>query len=210
VNEAPVSYNTSAKWQALLERAVGEGKAAHWFGWYHLGIMRYVNDDKRGAVEAWQKSIELSENMWSYWALAQHYSIEANENLSVEMLEKAVSVNKLPELLVEYCKSLTENGSAENLGRVLNYFTEEDKSLPRVQLATAKYLYLLGNYDQAESLLNSLVLPDIRENATTITDLWFDIQAAKRSKRNNTDFQTELQYAKNNLTMPPEIDFRMH
>ena len=209
-DEAPISYITSPKWQALLEKAIAKDKASHWLGWYYLGIMRYVNADKQGAVEAWQTSIGLTENMWSYWALAQHYSIESNESLTIKMLQKAASINKLPELLVEYCKTLTEVGSADELGRVLSYFTDEDKNLPRVQLARAKYLYLLGNYDKSEEILNNLVLPDIRENATVITDLWFDIQAAKRSKLNQTDFETELQYVRTNLSMPKDIDFRMH
>lgn len=207
--DVPQSYLVGSEWKFLLEKAVVEGKADHWFGWYHLGLMRYVNQDKVGALKAWKESVENSPSLWSYWAMAQYYYVEGEKELAIQMFEKAVSINKLPELLMAYCVILMEMHEIQKLAAVLKYCEDIDLISPRVQLAKAKYLCSKEDYDLSEAVLDDLELADLRESETSMTDVWFEIQAGRRAKLNGTSFDAELVYVKENLTPPRKIDFRM-
>jgi hypothetical protein len=79
-----------------------------------------------------------------------------------------------------------------------------------MKLAAAWAAYQRDELDEAEKLLFRVELADIREGETTLTDLWFAIQAKRIAAAEGIPLDEALdQRVRTTLTPPPQIDFRM-
>ncbi|MGH3424772.1 MAG: hypothetical protein ACRDO8_08595, partial [Nocardioidaceae bacterium] len=85
----------------------------------------------------------------------------------------------------------------------------DDRSLGRLRFAEARAALGAGDLERVGTLLDSgLVVPDIREGESSLHELWFGYQAARRARhdRNGDSGPVDAEEA---AAVPRDLDFRM-
>jgi ATP/maltotriose-dependent transcriptional regulator MalT len=117
----------------------------------------------------------------------------------------------MPEFAEEYAAMLAEAGNFDVLEKLLASLPQETQNRPRLQIAAAQLSFSRNNLDEVEKILDNIELVNIRECETTLTDIWFEVQAIKRANELGCKVDDQIrQYAKQNMKPPVNIDFRMN
>jgi tetratricopeptide (TPR) repeat protein len=206
----PKSYMIDSQWLKLLEKTIPD--SAGWETYYHCGLMHYTAGEIETALERLHKSIETAENLWAYRALALIHLKKNQPVKAVELMDKAWRLSGgMPELADEYCQMLCSLEQFETCDNILKQMNRELLSRPRVQIARIQTCFNKKDYDTAETLLNEIVLVDIRECETTLTDTWYLVKAAQEAEKRGCQIDENIiEYVRQSLTPPANIDFRMH
>ncbi len=204
-------YMTQKEWIPLLLESMKRTGGDNWLGRLHLGILYYANDEYDNAVEQWRLSIEKKANVFALRNMGLAFNKKNKKDMAIEYYGKAWALNKSDHIItIEFLDLLLDE---KQLGQIANVFVQMPESLvnhPRVLVAKVKYNFMIGNYKQTESLLESIVLPDLREGDTALTDIWFEIQAKKIAETKGIKCDDELlRQVKKELVPPRQIDFRM-
>ncbi|MBR2329277.1 MAG: hypothetical protein IKA58_05295, partial [Clostridia bacterium] len=203
--ESPVSWMLQPEWTRLMEEAAGETDRDNWYASLQLG-MSYIADGRLndGWIEL-EKSQAIKPSAWAeYGKCVVKRVIGDSENAclhvknAAQMLPHDISIAKeAMEILVGAGKDLEAIELAASM-------PEEVRSIGRVRLYTTMAHIHLGHIEEAEAVLwenGGLILPDIREGETIITELWLLIEEAK-AKRDGTEFD------RNSAKVPPIFDYR--
>ncbi|AQQ71121.1 hypothetical protein SMSP2_01486 [Limihaloglobus sulfuriphilus] len=206
----PKSYMTDNRWLKLLEKMPPQ-----YTGWeanYHCGLMHYTAGEIETALDYLDKSIKSAKNLWAYRALALIYLKKNMSEKALEFMDMAWGLSQgMPELADEYCRMLCSLEQFDRCEDILKQMNQDLLSRPRVQIARIQTCFEKKDYDTAEDLLNKIVLADIRECETTLTDTWFSIKAAQEAQKRKCSVNQEIvEHVRQHLKPPANIDFRMH
>jgi len=177
----------------------------------HLGVLYYANNECDKAVEQWQMSAKKKESVFSYRNIGYALNKSNKKDLAIEYYTKAWELDDTDcTVAKEFLNLLLEEKEYDSFKEILEQMPEDIANHPRVLVAKAGYYFLTGNFKQAGILLESIILPDLREGDTALTDMWFEIQAREIAKEKNISYTPEiLQQAKKELVPPKQLDFRM-
>ena len=211
-DEAPVSYMVGPVWRKLLEASVASGASSHWYGYLHLGIMRFYEGDVQGAVEAWKASLEKAPSCWALRNLAAACRLEKDTQGAADYLVQAMAVkNDVERLAVECAKALLEAGRPQELIEVMEKAPAWIRGRGRVRfLLTSAYLEV-GRVDEVIAALEEgIEVDDMREGEVTLTDLWCKAQCMRISRQEGIPNDEALRARVEKEVPPPaHIDFRM-
>ena len=197
----PLSYQISPEWEERLIAALSAG-CDHWFIHYHLGVMAHYRADREKAEQEYRLSLEKADNPWALRGLALLHPENA-----ADLLLRAARMVLIRPLAVEALEALLEEKRYRD---ILAFYDELPHSLKndgRIKTCLIAALMRLGCVDEAEQALKSgIVLTDIREGNTLLTDLWFELAAIRHAGRADED---SLAWAAENAPPPGDLDFRM-
>ncbi len=201
--ECPGSYQISPEWEKRLQAAADRGTADHWFAHYHLGVMAHARADFEKARAEYRRSLEKAENPWALRCLAL---LEGADGTG--LLLRAAEMKPIRALALEAMEALMETKQYEEILRFHDTIPEALQADGRVRTYRAAALLRGGQPEAAEALLRgNLVLSDVREGNTLLTDLWFELAALREFGRVDED---GLAWARNHVKPPEHLDFRMH
>ena len=76
VENLPCSYVVDEFWREKLKESAHTEKGKHWYTYLQLGVVEYALGDLEKAKQAWEKSAELTPNVWAWRNLAALYKNE--------------------------------------------------------------------------------------------------------------------------------------
>jgi hypothetical protein len=193
----PGAWMVQSEWRELLQQSIATGRSDHWLGWLHLGLMHFADGNRSAARDAWQRSTELRASAWAYRNLAQLTAIEGDSAGALTFYRQAHQLLPLLQpLAVEYVQMLLETGHAREAVAVIESLPPSIRRHSRLQLLEANAGLSIGQLDRVGPILDETYeLIDIREGETSLSDLWFALQA-------KTTGQTPA-------PPPPHLDFRV-
>lgn len=202
----PLSYSVGKAWESKLQTAVANG-SDHWFAHYHLGVMADARGDAQTARSEYEKSLAQTENPWAMRCLALSLKHSGETEKAAEMMCKAAHMCPIRPLVVEALGSLLEVGRWDDMLQLYDVLTPALKGNGRIKTFQIAALLRVGRIEEAGALLNGpIVLTDVREGNTLLTDQWFEYMAI-REKGNASE--ESIRWAMENLNPPKHLDFRM-
>lgn len=193
--QPPESYMADDAWRKLLEQYARRNGASWWTG-LQLGTMAAARRDWSKAKRFLEQSVQLMPTPWALTALAE---VCFQKNLREDACRHALRALRMhpeqPGLRRGLLSLLLSCGAYREVAELAQ------GSDARCSFLRAKALFALGQTDAAEEILmqdGGLVIPDIREGDTGVTDLWYAIQRAKGIPDADS------------LEAPYKLDFRMH
>lgn len=208
----PNGYVVDEFWHKILEKSLKSAENRNWYSLMHLGVMEYALGNKEKALELFAQSVKMTPNAWCYRNIAMIYRNEYAdlENAYLNM-QKAFRLNKTCRgILVD---TATTYLMAKKYQEWLDCFQKigDMKSDGRLKLYCVKALMALGRYDEAAKLLNyDLVMPDIKEGDTAISDVWFELYGHFVSKETGVTDSAELRRLTEERYPLKNLDFRTH
>ncbi len=164
------SPQTGVEWKAsVLASAPGARRSLH------LGYLAWANGEPEVAQQHWREVLNddaanamalhaltlCTQDGWDAFDFAEraHEAAPEDDDLLVEYLQRAATV---PTLVISVVEGLAP----------------ARRALPRVRLAEARALVALGRLMEAERIIATLELPNLREISTELADVWADYAAA--------------------------------
>lgn len=202
----PLSYMLQSEWTLRLENAVHYADSENWRAWYHLGLVRYVEQKFEEAHQCLLKAVQMDENAFTLYALAQWEAARGTLHAASDYALKAMRRRPKDLSLVKECIQLLLRDKRYTIVlEKTEHMPTEWASNGRLLLARAIAYLETGDLERAEQVLladGGLVVPDVREGENSVTDLWFRIAEAK-AIRDGKKFEKEKE-------LPPKMfDFRM-
>ncbi|MGV8845030.1 DUF5107 domain-containing protein [Tessaracoccus sp.] len=167
------SPQTGAPWEAALEQS-----APCWQRDLLLGYVAWSKGERSVAESHWRDSVAgephnamalhalalCSSDGWDSFDFAEraHEADPEDDDLLVDYLSRSVTVPTLVLAVVERLPVAR-------------------RALPRVMLAEARALVAQGSLAESRDIIDSLVLPDLRELSSDLSDLWSQYTAAAGS-----------------------------
>ena len=195
----PVSYIRQPMWTKLLEKAIENKDAENWYTYYQLGCIYSAEERYEDAKKMLAKSLSLCNSPWSNYAMAVACEKTGELAYAVSYVKKAYLL-KTGELSLakELYRFLHKTEMYDDIIAMFESDSEIVKNNNRCKLYYAVALAYTGRLDESESIIINdgkyLIVPDIRECETTITDLWFYINEHKYNGEGEP---------------PRDLDFRM-
>jgi hypothetical protein len=210
--EDPGEFMVQPEWTALLEESIAAGPGNHWLSLYHLGVALWGSGDREGAEAAWRSSVERTESAWAYRNLAVAAELRGAADVATEMIVRAVQLLPTEAALVnQACAALLAAKRYTELRKLAASLPEAARELPRVRLALASASLALGDLDAVDSFFERpLDVVDIREGEVSLSEMWFDLEAAKVARAEELPLDEALKQRVRKERKPPKaIDFRM-
>lgn len=200
------AWMVQPEWVELLEDSGDD----HWLAWLHRGVMRYHQDDLPGAKSAWEQSLKGNRSPWALRNLAVLATREgrACEASSLLMEARALVPDLIP-LTVECLVALLD---AAQITMALALFDQIPASVAqagRVRYLHARAALEAGDFSLTEALLSSdLVVADLREGETMLSDLWYELKARQMAQYAASEVTEEIRRHTRTLLPPAHLDFR--
>ena len=208
----PMGYLIDEYWHNLLKESVKNNANRNWYALMHLGVMEYVSGNTDKAFELFNESVKLKQNAWCYRNIAMLYRNEyKNYSRAFEYMKKAFELNKT-------CRGIVVDTAvtylmSEHYEEWLEAYSTlgELKNDGRLKLYCAKALIKLERYTEAAKYLNKdLVMPDIKEGDTAISDEWFELYGKIiLTKEPDIDTNKLQQFVEERYPLD-KLDFRTH
>ena len=203
----PKGYVTGSEWEAFLREKIRDGSGDHWEGHYLLGVLLDADQRSTEAEDEYRISLEKASNPWALRCLALHEKKRGQLRKGADLLLEAARMKPIRPLVLEAMQSLLEIGSYDELLRLYQAVPEFLREDGRILTLRAAALLRSGDLDGCEQILQgNIVLTDIREGNTLLTDLFFELAAMRQFGRVSED---ALVWAKQHVTPPQHLDFRM-
>lgn len=196
-----------------LEKAMEEPENRSWFGWMHLGLMRYAHRDLPGAAAAFEGSLALESSPWVLRNLAMLCGNEYGDyDKALEYMERSVQMEQNNRWLWLDLAVLCLKAER------FQYWVDSYPAIPeqirtegRLKLYTAIALTRLGRLEEARGYLNhELLVPDIKEDENLITQAWFALYGAILSRKTGVTDPARLHQMVEQEYPLGELDFHMH
>lgn len=192
--EAPESYYVSKEALELLEKYASTAEGDHWYTYLHIGIIKYCSGDVEGAREAWERSVSLCKNAWSYrnlsMLLKNNYS---DHEKAVEYMLCALNeVDNCRGLWVDAAKMTVDCGAYKTWLEISKNIPSELKNDGRLLFYSAMAHLRLGDIESAKGIINeNFYMSDIKEGELSVSAIWKELYG---------DLSV----------LPARLDFRMH
>lgn len=204
--EEPGSYQIGIHWEKKLRAAVQAG-SDHWYAHYQLGVMADARQDAETARREYTLSLARAENPWAQRCLALLEGRAGDRLGAAKRLQKAALQKPIRPLLTEAMEWLLET---QQYAQMLALYGQMDARLQkdgRLRAYQAAALLRSGQWEEAENVLQGpLVLTDVREGNTLLTDLWFEAEALRKFGRAD---DAAIAWVEEHLQPPAHLDFRM-
>ncbi len=204
-NDSPISWMLQPEWTRLMEEAAETTDKDNWYASLQLG-MSYIAEGRLndGWIEL-EKSQAIKNSAWAEYGKSVVKKVIGDaENASLHITNAAKMLPHDISIAKEAMEILVGAGKDSEAIELYASMPEEVRAIGRVRLyATMAHIHL-GHIEEAEAVLwenGGLILPDIREGETIITELWLLIEEAK-AKRDGTEFD------RNTAKVPPIFDYR--
>lgn len=209
-SEGPGHYMVQPEWVALLEKSMQAGRSDHWFGWYHLGVMRMEDLDIEGAKAAWTRSNELTPNGWSLRNLALIEQRGGNESAAHALMRQAWETGpKVTAIAIEYAQMLQKLELYEDLGDMIDSLPDGIRANDRIVMAEIGFALHHNNFERVEQLLQH-EFATIQEGELKLTDIWYDLQARKLAASEGVPVDDDIrERARRTASIPGYINFGM-
>ncbi|MBR1686583.1 MAG: DUF5107 domain-containing protein [Clostridia bacterium] len=203
----PVSYMTDPTWEAILRSSVDAGKSDHWYGHYLLAVMAHARDDVKQAQEAYMRSVQLARNPWALRGLAVLALRQGDTARASSLLQEATRMLPIRPLAVEAMDAMLRDKDYTGMLALYRLLPESLRADGRLQVYRAAARLRSGDLAGAKAILSQdLVLADVREGETWLTDLWFECAAISRDGKLTPE---GLAWARDTVLPPRHLDFRM-
>lgn len=205
VNEVPKSWMLQDEWIRMMETAVNGIDACSWYAHLQLGIAYLASNRLNDAWIHLEKSMTLSPSPWAMYGLAQVKRQIGDGAAAAGLLAKAAKMRPNDVSLAKEAMELLVGARMDEDAIALSdNMPDEVRNVGRVRLYIILAHIHLGHVDEADKAMNEnggIVLPDIREGETIITEMWFLIEELK-AKREGREFNRAA------ATVPPIFDYR--
>lgn len=211
-DRGPGKAMVQSVWRERLEKSVQKEAGDNWAAWLHLGVMRYYAGEKDGARRAWERSRARSDNAWAVRNLAVLAREKGRFEQAAELYSTACRLQPdLLPLLIECGRSLIEAGQGQAWLELVGDLPYTVRGNGRVRLLEAQAGLVTGNLQIVERFFaDGVVVADIREGETSLSDLWFDFQAMRLSLTENVPLDEALRArVRRMLPVADGFDFRM-
>ncbi|SDT41239.1 hypothetical protein SAMN04488543_4235 [Friedmanniella luteola] len=174
LGQPPPSYQVAPAWLARL-RTTG-GPAADLL----RGVAEGYAGEEDAAQSAWRRSLAVEPTAWAWRNLAVLVAEDdVDAGLAAYAEARALAPDVLALVLEELALLLEADRAAAVLDRV-DALGAGVRAEPRVQLAEARAAVAVGDADRAGGLLEpGLVVPQLREGARLLEDLWYGYRALR-------------------------------
>jgi hypothetical protein len=211
--ETPRAFMVQNEWHTMLEKAVSNGRGAHWLAWLHLGVMRHYNGDRVGARQAWERSLADARTPWALRNLAVLAREEGRIAEASDMYVAACRMHPsvLP-LVIECGRILIEAGQPSRWLELLTELPEPVRRAGRVRLLEAQAALAVDDYERVEAVLaEKPAVEDLREGEVSLSQLWFEYHERRLSRAEGVPIDEALRArVRDEYPVPEEFDFRMH
>ena len=198
VEDEPTAYVVDEFWREKLKASAQTEKGCHWYTYLQLGVVEYALGDLLAAKDAWEKSAELTPNVWAWRNLAALYKNEWKDVETALAYQEKVFTRKEAfvclALVKEYASWLTALGMDERL---------------QVYRAIA-LLHLNKPYEAAKIVTPDFVLSDVKEGELSLSYLWKEIYTTIVMRETGKEKTEAEKIAMEKYPLPYELDFRMH
>jgi hypothetical protein len=183
-----------------------------WLAWFHLGVMRHYAGDREGASQAWEHSLDQAETPWATRNLAALAWEEGDLNQAADYYVAACRMmpSLLP-LVVECGQCLVETGRPYDWLGLLTEIPQPIRSAGRIRLLEARAALAIGNLEPVERFFaDRVVIADLREGESTLSDLWFELHEHRLSDTESMPIDAALrERVRLEYPVPEEFDFRI-
>ena len=198
----PQSYQTQDEWLELLKKA-----KADWFVRYHLGTIYYYREDWEKARECMEKSLSLSRNAWSIYALANLCRVTGDLAGASRHFSEVIAMRRNdPALIKEAFKTMLEAHDYTRLIQTYESLAQAMREVPLIHFLYADAIARRGDVDAAEQILMQYAgdeIPDIREGENSLSELYIYIRQ-KQAERKGAALAVE------DMEIPFCFDLRMN
>lgn len=205
----PLSWMVDPHWQPLLEAAAAHHPNAATL--IHMGNLLYEQARYSEAVERWKRALALMPHPLAHRNLAFAAKQAGRLDEALAAMKKAVllggQIDKaFPE---EYLQMLVEAGRFSEAWSVFCSLPQGMQADERIQILAGQAAVELEENDFLATVINR-EFASIREGETSITDMWFQVQAQQLAKERNQPYTPQLLDEVTRTMTPPEaIDMRM-
>lgn len=204
--EEPLSYAIGTAWENALQGAVAHG-CDSWFAQYHLGVMADARGDASAARAAYERSLAMCENPWAMRCLSLAMKHAGQTEQAAELMCRAATLKPIRPLVVEALDALMHASGWDDMLTLLDSLPAALKGNGRVKTYRIAALLRKGRVEEAGEILSGpIVLTDVREGNTLLTDLWFEYMAIRERGEATPE---NLAWAMSTLKPPRHLDFRM-
>ncbi len=206
----PGHFMVQKEWRDLLEQSIDSGKGDHWLSHYHVGNMRYEAFDAAGAVDAWQRSLELMPTSWAMRNLAVVELHEGQPRRACNLLLRAWDIGpRVTSLAVECARVLVDIGDDAAALRFIDSLQNEIRFHDRILLAEAASSIRTDRFDRALEIILEHDFVNIKEAEWILTDLWFELHQRRLASEMGCEVDDAIrERVVREFPPPPEIDFR--
>lgn len=199
----PSSWMNQPEWTELLEKAAANADQYNWYTHLHLGVCHLHSGLADKAEQHLSRSVTLKPSCWALCALAELARGRGDLDTYAALCHKATMLKPGDiSVTVHGMRAQIEAGCHETALTLYASCSPEIRSLGRVRLYASLAYAALGRTEEAEELLlagGGLIVPDIREGEVSVTDLWMQIEQAKRGNA----------VSRETLSPPLDFDFRV-
>lgn len=209
--QVPTSFVVGPRWRRRLEGAVAAGRADHWSGWYHLGVMRFYDGETEPARIAWEQSLAHVKTPWALRNLALLAVEEEKLDEAADRYREALRLAPaLRPLVLEAGRFFAEAGRPGEWLALLPGLPPALRLEGRVQLLEAQAALAGGRTEAAARFFaDAPAVTDLREGEMTIENLWFEWQARELARENGLSLEAARQRVRWERPVPPAFDFDM-
>jgi hypothetical protein len=199
----PPSYQVAPAWRARLEAATGPAGALL------AGVAQAYAGDADAAAASWRSSIGEHPNAWAW----RNLGVLAGERDGRQALDAYAQARRLaPELgplAEEQLRVMLELGRSQDLLATLDLLPPELGARPSVRLLEAQAAVRAGDVARAGAVLEpGLVVPQLREGAQLLEDLWYAYRALVLAEAHGWGADEAQQRARRE-PLPAVYDFSM-
>lgn len=208
----PQSYQVGTPWRELLEASIHTNpKAHHWYSYYQLGVMACYAGEHEAAEQAFLAANRLSPSPWALWCLAILKELEDKPGEAADLALQALRLSPHRAIAAEALRLLHKAGRDRELIAAYDALDSRLQRLGRLKALQVAALLQLGELKRASQvLLGPLVMADIRESDTSLSDLWFELKGRELAQERREAYgEDHLQEARANFRPPARLDFRM-
>lgn len=200
--EPPKSYQILPQWEAKLREAVETGVSDHWYAHYQLGVMAHYRNELEKARREYRLSLAKQKNPWALRCLGL-----IEKDRAADLLLEASALSPIRPLVIETLETLLKAADYQSILQLIETLPDTLKTDGRIMTYRAAALLRSGRIDEAQRVLQGpIVLTDVREGDTLLTDLWFETAAIRHVGKADAD---SLAWAEANVKPPEHLDFRM-
>jgi hypothetical protein len=167
LDEPPASYVAGDRWRAVLERAVPD-----WWTRYQRAVLAHAAGDL-AAEELYRASLASAETAWALRGLAHLVAASASRDELVDLVRRAIALRPADVgLRLDLVVLLRDQGATAEAWVLLTAIPAGSRR-GRGELLEAELALRTGRPGRARELLRGgIVVPDIREGETSLSQLW--------------------------------------
>ena len=189
----------------LLEASL-EQDENNWYAWYHYGLMTLQAGEIAAAADRLGRSLSLMPTAWAWYALAGCRYTLGDAAGALQAMREALCLRPQElSLLRDAFRLLSEAGEYTEIRERFSSLEETLKQDGKLKFYEADACAHTGNPAAAEAILQEnggLIIPDIREGETSLTNLWLYLEEQKCRREGRAADQATAE-------VPPRWDFRM-